>query len=134
MQYAFLFDASRCTNCYTCEIACKQENALSPQADAEPGSTGPRWRRIRTLEEGVYPNASVCYISVDWENCKACTGRLSKGELPACVEACPSGAIRFGTADEISQAARSREAMRVMDATDPEFYLVTEGKGIPSLA
>ncbi|MBN2125559.1 MAG: hypothetical protein JW821_14775 [Deltaproteobacteria bacterium] len=53
-------------------------------------STGPRLRRIRTLEEGVYPNAGVSYISVDWENCKACTGRLGKGELPACVEACPT--------------------------------------------
>jgi Fe-S-cluster-containing dehydrogenase component len=134
MQHAFLFDASRCTNCYTCEIACKQENALSPPADAEPGSTGPRWRRIRTLEEGVYPNASVSYISVDWENCKACIGRLSEGGLPACVEACPSGAIRFGTADEIDQAARSRDAMRVMEATDPALYLVTRGTEIHSLA
>jgi Fe-S-cluster-containing dehydrogenase component len=100
MQFSFLYDASRCTNCYTCEIACKQENALPPSADAEPGSTGPRWRRVTSSEKGVYPNASVWYTSMsEDEKCNTCVGRLGKRELPACVAACPGGAIRLKSAN-----------------------------------
>ena len=96
MQVSFLFDESRCTNCHTCEIACKQENALPPMADAEPGSTGPRWRRMTNQEKGVYPDARVRYIPVSLEGkCTMCIGRLAGGALPACVAACPGGAIQL---------------------------------------
>jgi Fe-S-cluster-containing dehydrogenase component len=96
MQVSFLFDASRCTNCHSCEIACKQENALPPSADAEPGSTGPRWRRMISQEEGVYPNARVRYTPISSEEkCDICIGRLSNGALPACVTSCTGGAIQL---------------------------------------
>jgi Fe-S-cluster-containing dehydrogenase component len=96
MQVSFLFDESRCTNCHTCEIACKQENALPPMADAEPGSTGPRWRRMTSREEGVYPDARVWYTLVSLEEkCTMCIGRLDSAALPACVAACPGGAIQL---------------------------------------
>lgn len=96
MENPLLFDPNRCTKCYSCEIACKQENALSPMADAKPGSTGPRWRRMITQEDGVYPNVRVWYTSIfQEENCDMCLQRLGKGELPACVTACTGGAIQF---------------------------------------
>lgn len=91
MQLAFLFDPTRCTNCYACEIACKQENSLPPLVDAQPGSTGPRWRRIVTLEEGVYPNARVWYISMSCMHC---------GD-PDCIKSCPAGAISKRAEDGI---------------------------------
>jgi Fe-S-cluster-containing dehydrogenase component len=100
MQFSFLFDASRCTSCHTCEIACKQENALPPLTDAEPGSTGPHWRRVTSREEGVYPNARVWYTSIsEDEKCNMCLGRLGNRELPACVASCPGGAIQLKSAN-----------------------------------
>jgi DMSO reductase iron-sulfur subunit len=90
-QLAFLFDPTRCINCYSCEIACKQENALPPLVDAQPGTTGPRWRRVITLEEGVYPDARVWYISMTCMHC---------GD-PDCMKSCPSGAISKRAEDGI---------------------------------
>ena len=125
MQFSFLFDANRCTSCYTCEIACKQENSLAPLADAEPGSAGPRWRRVVSLEEGAYPDARISYVSFSGENCQPCFGRsLAKGEPPACVAACPGEAIQFGTVDVIGEKVRDRKAVKVMEATNPELFII----------
>ncbi|MEJ2097065.1 MAG: hypothetical protein P8Y38_07985 [Deltaproteobacteria bacterium] len=125
MQFSFLFDANRCTSCYTCEIACKQENALAPAADTKPGSTGPRWRRVVSLEEGAYPNTRVSYVSFSWENCKPCFGRsLAKDEPPACVAACPGRAIQFGQAELFDQKIQERNAIKVMEATNPELFII----------
>ncbi len=39
--------------------------------------------------------------------CDLCIARLNEGEEPACVEACPTGALQLVTVDEL--AARSRQ-------------------------
>ena len=125
MQFSFLFDANRCTSCYTCEIACKQENALAPWADAEPGSKGPRWRRVISLEEGAYPDARISYVSFSGNHCRPCFGRsLAMGDPPACVASCPGEAIQFGEVDMISEKARKRKAVRVMEAKSPELFII----------
>lgn len=38
--------------------------------------------------------------------CDGCTERVSEGKVPACVEACPTGALIFGTLDEIMAKIR----------------------------
>ena len=83
MQMGFFFDISRCTGCYSCEIACKQKNNLKPNAEANPESTGPRWRRVLELETGQYPEEQVSYVSLPCLHC----GK------PVCLEACPTKAI-----------------------------------------
>ncbi len=35
--------------------------------------------------------------------CDLCGSRLRKGRIPACVEACPTGALRFGEVEELSK-------------------------------
>ncbi len=44
------------------------------------------------------------------QKCDLCTsnGRLDAGELPACVEACPTQALTFGTREEMLAEARRR--------------------------
>jgi formate dehydrogenase iron-sulfur subunit len=40
--------------------------------------------------------------------CEMCTERLAEGEKPACVEACPNGAVRFGTRAFLLAQARAQ--------------------------
>ncbi|MDQ7781875.1 MAG: 4Fe-4S dicluster domain-containing protein [Desulfomonilaceae bacterium] len=42
--------------------------------------------------------------------CTFCNDRVGNGMLPACVKACPTGAMTFGKRDEIVAAAKKREA------------------------
>lgn len=42
------------------------------------------------------------------KKCIFCAGRQAKGQLPACVEACPSGALTFGPRSELLEEARKR--------------------------
>ena len=42
------------------------------------------------------------------EKCVMCSERLAEGKLPACVESCPSGALRFGPRTELLEEAKKR--------------------------
>lgn len=67
-------DAGRCMGCRACETACKQEHRLP---------AGPRYVVItetETVEEGT---EKLQFHSIRCHHC----------EKPACIEACPSGAI-----------------------------------------
>jgi len=83
MQLAFYFDQTRCTECYTCVVACKDWHDVP----AGPAS----WRRVQTIERGQYPDVFVTFLSTSCYHC----------EEPACVEACPAGAISKRTEDGI---------------------------------
>lgn len=72
-QLCFLVDATRCINCKTCEIACKDINGAA---------VGQRIRRVYTYEGGEYPHPVVLNISMSCNHC----------EEPKCVKACPVGA------------------------------------------
>jgi Fe-S-cluster-containing dehydrogenase component len=65
------------------------------------------------------------------EKCTFCEERLAKGELPACVEACPQKAMAFGDLDDANSPVRlllqSGYAIRRKPelGTKPEvFYIV----------
>jgi formate dehydrogenase iron-sulfur subunit len=64
------------------------------------------------------------YPVYEWEGalgliskCEMCTSRLQEGELPACVGACPNGAIRFGTRKFLLAQAKS------LIASNPGRYI-----------
>lgn len=46
------------------------------------------------------------------KKCQLCNHRLAKGELPACVEVCPTGANLFGTRTELLAEAKRRLALK----------------------
>ncbi|MBN1317863.1 MAG: 4Fe-4S dicluster domain-containing protein [Anaerolineales bacterium] len=61
---------------------------------------------------------------VDWyevlpeiKKCTFCVDRIDDGLIPACAEACPVGALSFGTRNQMLQEARSRIEQ------EPERYL-----------
>lgn len=73
-QYGFYFDASRCIQCFTCEIACKVTNEVE---------TGVFLRQVTETWEGEYPDIKRIFFS---KSCMHC-------ENPPCVTACSTGAI-----------------------------------------
>lgn len=73
--FGFYFDQTRCTGCYTCEIACKD------WYDVHHSTV--RWMRVTPIEFGTFPNVFAAYIA---SPCYHCLN-------PPCVQACPEGAI-----------------------------------------
>lgn len=72
-QMGFYIDTTRCINCKTCEIACKDINDLA---------VGLRLRRVHTFEDGEFPEVYAYNISMSCHHC----------EDPACVRNCPARA------------------------------------------
>ncbi|AET33086.1 4Fe-4S ferredoxin, iron-sulfur binding domain protein [Pyrobaculum ferrireducens] len=61
--------------------------------------------------------AEVCCYGVPrqgldrrYKKCDLCLDRIAQGKPPACVEACPVGALKFGKIEDIYKAAREEEA------------------------
>lgn len=69
-----LVDLKRCIGCYSCVVACKQENGVP---------VGSNWIRVDEIGPfGEFPNIQGYFLP---HGCMQC-------EDPACVDACPTGA------------------------------------------
>lgn len=88
-QISFYVDATKCINCRTCEIACK---------DINEAALGQRIRRVRTFEGGQYPRIFVYSISMSCQHC----------EDPKCVKTCPTGAYHKREEDGVVFHDRKR--------------------------
>ncbi len=83
MRYGFTFDASACTGCKSCQVACKDKNALPP---------GVLWRRVYEVTGGSWQQQGAAWTNTVFAynvsvGCNHC-------EDPACASACPTGAYR----------------------------------------
>lgn len=100
-EYGLLIDYEYCTNCHTCEVACKKHLGLPK------GEFG-----IKVLEYGP-----VEYGKNDWEwdylpmptnKCDLCADRTAEGRLPTCVHHCQNGIIYYGKIDELAKELAKR--------------------------
>jgi len=58
---------------------------------------------------GLYMNIMPDYLGGGvMYKCDLCIDRIKAGNVPACVEACPKGAIKFGTRKEMLEQAKVR--------------------------
>lgn len=73
-EYLIRFEPENCTQCHGCEIACKTWRELG---------YGIHYRRVLNLWKGVYPRVKNVSLSLACLHCVE----------PACVAACPEGAI-----------------------------------------
>lgn len=72
-QYAMTIDISRCTGCYCCFTACKDEywdNDYPPFSVAQP-KFGQFWMNIEKEERGKYPYVKAAYMPVPCMQCQS---------------------------------------------------------------
>jgi anaerobic dimethyl sulfoxide reductase subunit B (iron-sulfur subunit) len=81
-QSGFFYDATRCIQCRTCEVACKTTRNTE---------AGIRWRKVIETWNGAYPSVTRDFFSLSCMHC----------ENPACAAACPTGAITKRAEDGI---------------------------------
>jgi formate dehydrogenase iron-sulfur subunit len=60
--------------------------------------------------------------------CQMCLARIANDQMPACVSACPTGALTFGDRDKIIAEARQRQYSRP-DLYVSQIYGLTEAGG-----
>ena len=79
-----LVEPTRCIGCLMCMIACPFGN----------------------LKYSIETRAII--------KCDSCYERVRRGELPACVEACPTGALRYGRLRDILEDLSRERARQIM--------------------
>ncbi len=89
-QYGFLFDSNRCLKCWACEISCKQWHEI------KAGTV--KLRRLVEITSGSFPDLKRQFISLSCMHCSK----------PACVEACPTGALIKRNEDGIVLTDRNK--------------------------
>jgi formate dehydrogenase iron-sulfur subunit len=72
-HYRFVFDATVCIGCHSCEVACAEQNDLPVEVS---------WRRVGEVEGGSHPTTSRFHLSIACNHCVE----------PACLQGCPTGA------------------------------------------
>ena len=85
MAKVFVIDVAKCSGCYNCQLACKDEHAgndWTPYAKPQP-DIGQFWMKLTDHVCGTIPKVKVHYIP---EMCNHC-------EKPACVAAARDGAV-----------------------------------------
>ncbi len=95
-----MMDMHRCIGCRYCITACpygsRSFNWLDPRGNDEDG---------KPCLETINPDFPTRTRGVV-EKCNFCAERLAKGQLPACVEGCPGGAMTFGDLDDPESPVR----------------------------
>ena len=91
-----LIDYEYCTNCQSCEVACKEEHKIPV------GQWG-----IRVLTDGPWECSdgkfNLYYIPFPTRLCDLCAERTAKGKQPSCVHHCLANVMRYGTVEDLAR-------------------------------
>ncbi len=84
-NYGMVIDVAKCTGCYACFLACKDENAGEehPGYTAAPPMTGQHWINLIEVERGTFPKVKHNHIPVTCAQC----------DNPACIDSAENGAV-----------------------------------------
>ncbi len=84
-RYGMVVDIVKCSGCYNCFLACKDEHCGHDQPGyaAPQPMTGHSWMRLVETERGSYPKVKVAYTAVPCMHCQEAT----------CLEKAEGGAV-----------------------------------------
>ena len=123
-RYGMVIDVDRCTGCFNCFLACRDEHAGNdhrPVSAAQPA--GHSWIKVQELERGSFPKVKVSYVPVPCLQCtdapcmRAATGGAMARRADAIViidpdkaigqrdivSACPYGAVFWNDVENLPQ-------------------------------
>ncbi|MDR0514165.1 MAG: 4Fe-4S dicluster domain-containing protein [Coriobacteriaceae bacterium] len=107
-KLGFYFDGTSCVGCKACQIACKDKNRIMV-----PGN---RYRAVESYETGAYPLAFVYHFSGTCNHCEA----------PACMAACPTGALFVAPDTTVQLDAKSctgcKQCLAACPYGHPQFF------------
>ncbi len=113
-----MMDWHRCIGCRYCMAACPYGSRSFNWSDPRP---------LLTTINADFPTRTKGVV----EKCTFCPERLAKGELPACVAACPEKALMFGDLNDRKSGIRQTLASNYVLRRKPElgtgpniFYLI----------
>jgi molybdopterin-containing oxidoreductase family iron-sulfur binding subunit len=119
-----VIDYNWCIGCHYCVVACpywaRHFNWDHPSLPQDEINTETHYLGNRPRMRGVM------------EKCTFCIQRTRQGKLPACMEACPTGARVFGNLldpnSELSMILRNKTVFRLKEDlnTDPKFWFYTD--------
>lgn len=117
-----IVDKSVCTGCGTCVEACPYDARFVRQDDL--GYFGEELNEYETVMYVDMPKMTA-------DKCTFCAERIDagKGQVQACVAACPAGARVFGDLDEIKAQAEAGGGYQLLpeEGTNPSvWYLPAE--------
>ncbi len=71
-RYGMIIDVDKCTGCYSCFLACKDEFCGNnyPGYSASQPSKGHYWMKLVAVERGAYPKVKLDYIPTPCQQCE----------------------------------------------------------------
>ena len=110
-------DVEQCIGCESCIKACPYDVRRLIENEPE-----------YYTEFAIGDAAAPKHVANTVGKCDFCSGRLDRGDVPACMELCPGRARYWGDLDdpesEISKvlAGRTVEVMKEEEGTEPQFF------------
>jgi molybdopterin-containing oxidoreductase family iron-sulfur binding subunit len=122
-----VIDYDWCIGCRYCEAACpywaRRFNFAEPSLPAEEVNPDMSYLSNRPRTKGVM------------EKCTFCLHRTRRGQLPACVEVCPTGSRKFGNVldpeSDVSYILRQKRVFILKEdvGTLPRFFYYFDERG-----
>lgn len=145
-KLGFYFDATMCTGCRTCQVACKDKNRLD---------IGTLFRQVKDYEVGSYPDVTFYHLTMSCNHCEdpacvtacpygapkymeeqqkvgkcdGCAAIRAAGGNPVCVDACPLRALEFGDVEELKKKHTGEDLVSDLpilpssEATGPNYII-----------
>ena len=92
-RYGMLIDIDKCTGCYSCFLACKDEYCGNnyPGYSVSQPAKGHYWMKLVAVERGTYPKVKLDYIPTPCQQCE--NASCITGGTPGAVYKRPDGIV-----------------------------------------
>jgi len=107
-RYGMVIDVTKCTGCYNCFLACRDEfagNEYPPFSAPQPMS-GMNWIRLLEKERGQYPKVKVAYTPLTCMHCAT----------PGCMKAARDGAVYRKDGIVLIDPVKAKGQKQIVDA------------------